>query len=75
MNIYHNGKQEDRTPDQQIKGVSTRSNMTDGGQDHNTRYEAPKIEIMKSSWKSRSGKIKTRSVCISYRPVRLRIDQ
>ena len=31
------------------------TNITDGREDHNIGYEAPKTEIMRSSCKSRSG--------------------
>ena len=49
--------------------------MPVGGQKHNIGYEAPKTEIMKSSKKSRSGKLRTRSGHMSHRPERLGIDQ
>ena len=62
-------------PYRQTKGVSAGTNVTDGRQDLDVAYEAPKMEIMKSSGKSRSGELRTRSGLISCRPERLGINQ
>ena len=42
VNIYHGAKQEGKMSDQQIMGVSTSTNKTDVGQEHDIVYEVPK---------------------------------
>ena len=62
-------------PGLQFKRNAAGTGMAGDGQDHNIDYEAPKTEIMKNSWKSRSGEIRIRSGHISHGPERLQIDQ
>ena len=57
------------------QGVSANKNVTDIEQDHDTGYEVTKTEIMKSSMKSRDGKVGTRLGHIGHRPERLQINQ
>ena len=66
-NTYHSDKSEDKTPDQQ-KGVSGDTDVTDGVQDHDNRYKAPKTKVMQGKQKSRSDEIRTRSGYISHKP-------
>ena len=72
VNTYHSDKQEGKMSGQQIKGVGAGTNMTDGGQDYDIGYEAPKTAIMESSLKNRSVEIRTRLGHISHR---IGIDQ
>ena len=74
VNAYHADKQ-DKMLDQQINWISAGTNMADGRQDHDKCYEVLRTEIMKSSQRSRSGEIRTRSWHISHKLERLGIDQ
>ena len=74
VNMWHDDKQEDKMLDWQTKGVSAGTNVTDVGQECDISYEAPEIEIMKSSWKSRSGDVRTRPKHINHRLERLGTD-
>ena len=68
VNTYHRDKQEDKMQDLQMKTVIAGTNMAESRQDHDIVYETSKTEIMKSSQKSRSVEMRTRSGCISCRP-------
>ena len=61
VNEYHSGKQENRILDQHVKGISDGTNRMEGEQNHTKEYEVFKTEIIKSSQKGRSSKIRTRS--------------
>ena len=61
MNTYHSDEQENRMPDQQKMGIVGDKDVTDGGQDNDSRYETPKTKVMQSKQKSRIGEIEIRS--------------
>ena len=75
VNTYHSDKQESKTPDQQYKVVHGGKYITDGRQDHNIGYEAPEMMVIHSRQKSRGGKLRTKSGCISCKLGRLGLDQ
>ena len=71
VNTYLSDKQEDKTPNQQIKGNCAGTNVAGSRQGQKIGNETPKTEIMKS----RSGEMRTRSGHINHRLERLGINQ
>ena len=75
INTYHSDRQEDKISDQQNSGIGNDIDITDSGQDHDNRYEAPKSKVTQNKPKSRSDEIRSRSRYMSCRPERLEINQ
>ena len=75
VNVYHNDKQEDKTPTQQLQDVNARTGKSDCTQECNIGCDTPNTEIIERSQNSRSSKIRTRSRWISHRPEWLGIER